>query len=87
MKAVFVGYGALWLAATIAFALHPRKAQGAMLIAAIGSFWYLPRDCVQRCSNCLVVSDAKALAFIPRFSIELVTAKSNEALSNGSSGR
>jgi len=42
MKAVFVGYGALWLAATIAFALHPRKAQGAMLIAAIGSFWYLP---------------------------------------------
>lgn len=42
MKAIFAGYGALWLLVIIAFALNQPWARGAMLAAAVGTLWYLP---------------------------------------------
>jgi hypothetical protein len=41
MKLVFVVYGAAWLAAVACFALDHRWAREAMLVAAVGSLWYL----------------------------------------------
>jgi hypothetical protein len=41
MKLVFVVYGAAWLAVVACFALDHRWARGAMLVAAVGSLWYL----------------------------------------------
>jgi len=42
MKSAFVGYGALWLGVTAAFAVGFRWAWWAMVAAAVGSLWYLP---------------------------------------------
>lgn len=42
MKATFVVYGVVWLAIIVCFALGLSWAWKAMLIAAIGSLWYLP---------------------------------------------
>ena len=42
MKSIFVVYGAAWLAIAVCFALEIRWAWTAMLVAAIGSLWYLP---------------------------------------------
>ncbi len=41
MKAIFVVYGVAWLAILVAFAAGTQWAWLAMLIAAIGSLWYL----------------------------------------------
>jgi hypothetical protein len=41
MKWIFVTYGAAWLAIAVAFVLGLPWAWVAMLIAAIGSLWYL----------------------------------------------
>lgn len=41
MKTVFVGYGALWLGVIVAFVLGRQWAWIAMMIAAVGSLWYL----------------------------------------------
>jgi hypothetical protein len=66
MKVVFVGYGGIWLAATIAFALNPRKAQGAMLIAAAGSLWYLPVGTAFSCVQlaCLYLMLRRSRAYV-----------------------
>ena len=40
MKSVFVGYGAIWLGLTAAFAVGFRWAWWAMILAAFGSLWY-----------------------------------------------
>lgn len=42
MKTIFVGYGLLWLAVIVCFVLGLKGAWWAMLIAAVGSLWYLP---------------------------------------------
>lgn len=42
MKLVFLGYGVAWLAVIGAFVARRAWAWKAMLIAAIGSLWYLP---------------------------------------------
>jgi hypothetical protein len=41
MKIAFVAYGAVWLGVVVAFVLRRRLAWIAMMIAAIGSLWYL----------------------------------------------
>ncbi len=41
MKSIFVGYGAVWLLIVVAFAAALPWAWLAMLIAAVGSLWYL----------------------------------------------
>lgn len=42
MKIIFVIYGCAWLAIIIAFARNVPWAATAMMLAAIGSLWYLP---------------------------------------------
>ena len=42
MKSVFLIYGLAWLFAILAFVLRLPAAWTVMLIAAIGSLWYLP---------------------------------------------
>jgi len=42
MKAIFVVYGAIWLGIIACFLLRRPWAPTAMLVAAIGSLWYLP---------------------------------------------
>lgn len=42
MKLVFLGYGAAWLAVVGAFVARREWSWKAMLVAAIGSLWYLP---------------------------------------------
>ena len=42
MKAIFVVYGILWLIVISFFAQKQRWAWTAMMIAAVGSLWYLP---------------------------------------------
>ncbi len=42
MKTIFVAYGLLWLAVIVCFILGLKWAWWAMLIAAVGSLWYLP---------------------------------------------
>jgi hypothetical protein len=41
MKIAFVAYGVVWLGVVVAFVLRRRLAWIAMMIAAIGSLWYL----------------------------------------------
>jgi hypothetical protein len=41
MKSIFVGYGAAWLAATVAYARRSARAEAVMFLAAAGSLWYL----------------------------------------------
>ncbi len=41
MKAIFVVYGAVWLVLIVCFFLGYRWAWWAMLLAAIGTLWYL----------------------------------------------
>jgi hypothetical protein len=41
MKIALVAYGAVWLGVVVAFVLRRRLAWIAMMIAAIGSLWYL----------------------------------------------
>jgi hypothetical protein len=41
MKAIFVGYGASWLLTVGAFILKASWAWWGMLVAAVGSLWYL----------------------------------------------
>ena len=42
MKTIFVAYGLLWLTVIVCFILGLKWAWWAMLIAAVGSLWYLP---------------------------------------------
>ncbi|GAB4327245.1 MAG: hypothetical protein Kow0074_22480 [Candidatus Zixiibacteriota bacterium] len=42
MKAIFVIYGALWLGVLVGFVMRQSWAGKALLVAAIGSLWYLP---------------------------------------------
>ncbi len=42
MKTLFVIYGVAWLAIIVAFACNASWARIAMLLAALGSLWYLP---------------------------------------------
>lgn len=42
MKLVFLGYGTAWLAVIAAFVARRGWAWTAMLIAALGSLWYVP---------------------------------------------
>lgn len=42
MKVIFLAYGAAWLAVIGAFVARREWAWKAMLIAAVGSLWYLP---------------------------------------------
>ena len=42
MKNIFVVYGTLWLITIGAYILRASWSWSAMLIAALGSFWYLP---------------------------------------------
>lgn len=41
MKTIFIGYGICWLAITFAYAQGRSWAWVAMLVAAIGTLWYL----------------------------------------------
>jgi len=42
MRWTFILYGAAWIVITICFLLDLRWAKTAMLVAAIGSLWFLP---------------------------------------------
>jgi hypothetical protein len=42
MKWTFILYGAVWIVITICFLVGLRWARTAMLVAAIGSLWFLP---------------------------------------------
>jgi hypothetical protein len=42
MKTIFVAYGVAWLALIVCYALGYKWASWAMLLAAIGTLWYLP---------------------------------------------
>lgn len=42
MKTIFVTYGALWLMAIVSYVVGAKLSWTLMLIAAIGSLWYLP---------------------------------------------
>lgn len=42
MKSIFVLYGGIWLGIIVCFLLRKPWAPTAMLVAAIGSLWYLP---------------------------------------------
>lgn len=46
MKSIFVVYGVVWLAIILCYILNFPWAQRAMLLAAVGSLWYLWRGTV-----------------------------------------
>lgn len=52
MKLIFTIYGFAWLVIIVAFARGVSWARTAMLLAAVGSLWYLP---VGTCTSVLVI--------------------------------